>query len=104
MKILLLGGHYDGEERIVDLQGDYLKLPPKVNYSDGDTFNVQVYRKLDLSFRRNYLRDGRSEYSRFEEMEDLHIFADSSISDETAKTIAKVISRALNATWRVKYI
>lgn len=103
MKILLLGGHYDGEEKIIDLQGDYLKLPPKVDYSDGDTINVQVYRKLDLRFRRNYSRDARCEYSRFEEMEDLHIFADSSISDETVKTIEKVIIRALSAGWVRRY-
>ena len=103
MKILLLGGQYDGEEMIADLQGNYLKLPPKGHFGDGETFNVQVYRKLDLRFRRNYFRDDRKGYSRFEEIEDLYMFADSSISDETAKTLTKVIIRALNAEWKVHY-
>lgn len=104
MKVLLIGGDYCGEEISHTYECDrYLNLPPKSQKNDNEIFEIQKYIKIDLVFRRNHHRDDRSFSTSYEEMEDLHIYAHSSIPKEMQSTIGKIIVKALDAGWRRQY-
>lgn len=104
MKILLIGGDYCGEELSHAYECDeYLNLQSKSPKNDNEVFEIQKYRKIDLVFRRNYRRDDRTLSTVYEEMEDLHVYAHSSIPKQMESTIAKIIVKAINSKWLRKY-
>lgn len=104
MKVLLIGGDYCGEEVSHTRECvEHLNLPSKPSKTDNEVFEIQKYRKIDLVFRRNYRRDDRTFLTSYEEMEDLHVYAHSSIPKQMESTIAKIIIKTLDAGWRRQY-